>query len=634
MKATRLLINSFLVLGLGCLHGNDYPFRDLVIETPAAAQTLYEEVVESIFPLEFTLHQQGESLLGRTEAGEPVAFTLATIPGSSISQAGLLDLQAQMADGMNKLGYLGVLVIPSPDQVDLRTGEDYRQDRSTLSLQIWVSEVSSVRTVGKGVRVGEENPIDHPKHSWILKRSPVQVADAEGPVFLQRRSLETFIERLNQLPSRRVDLAISSAGEPGKVVMDYIVNEAKPWLLYAQVSNTGTESTGEWRQRFGGVHNQLTGNDDIITVDYLTASFDRAHAVSGSYEIPLWKPNYLKFRGYGSYSDFAAENLVVRELRPDVEDFTGETITYGAELETVPFYLWKHAVSLTAGMRKVDIMVENVFGDTTGEAELDVPYVGLTFSKSKPYHKSLFSIRYEENSNQIDDLDNLGRLDTVAEYELIKLDFYQSVFLDHLFSRRSRSEDIQRSNFLVHELSITASGQKTLKDDQRLIPQVQRYVGGFFSVRGYPESVVGGDDVLTASIEYRWWVTRMLKPYNLFSEEEMPTKPFGGKFNVRQPDPFSPADLDFSVRLFFDYASTTIHEIRPEEADNELMSVGIGLNFQLYKNLSIRVDYGYALENALRREELRGKETISDILADEDAAKGKSRVHILVGYAF
>lgn len=627
-------LNVLLVLVLFsslAVSGNPYRIDRLDLAFPGGSQFAESELTALISAQEYRLNLLDGVLVGRQEDGQLVRFRLDALPASMMDVSGLVDLQQQVAARVNRAGYLGVVVVPAPEQMDARTGQDFRVAGGSLTLNVWISQVSEVRTVGKGVRIRDGNALNNPRHAWILARSPVQVEQEEGATFLRRGALQTYVERLNELPSRRVDLAVSSAGRPGEVVLDYLVSEAKPWLVYAQVLNTGTESTGEWRQRIGGVYNQLTGNDDIITLDYITASLDRSHAVSGSYEIPLWKPNYIKARIYGSYSDFEAENLIL-ETAPD---FSGTTLVYGAELEAVPFYLWGHAVRLFAGFRRTDIEVENIFGQSTGEAVLDVPYVGFTVSRNRSYHKSFLSVRYEENSKGIDNITSLGRLETTAEFELIKLDFQQSIFLDYLFSRSLRNGSRQLvSNLLVHELSFSVSGQKTLKNDTRLIPQAQRFVGGFFSVRGYPESVVGGDSVLTTSVEYRWWITRMLRPYNLFPEEEKPTRPFGGNFNLRQPDPFSPADLDVSLRFFLDYASTTINQRRVDEANNQLMSVGAGLNLQVYRNLLLRVDYGYTLRDAVRREEDAFQEDVADRLADPKAAKGKSRIHVLLSYAF
>ena len=89
--------------------------------------------------------------------------------------------------------------------------------------------------------------------------------------------------------------------QPGEVNLDNLVSEVRPWYAYAQVSNTGTKQTDPWRERFGFVHNQLTGNDDVLSIDYLTAGFEQSHAIVGSYELPVFNIDRLRYNRADQY---------------------------------------------------------------------------------------------------------------------------------------------------------------------------------------------------------------------------------------------------------------------------------------------------------------------------------------------
>lgn len=374
-------------------------------------------VRQAIFSL--ALSEEGVVLPTGVEGGTDHEFLLEQAPQGDYSLEALRSLQSQIVASLSQAGYYGIVVVADPDQIDLFSGEDLREGETSLSLQIWFSKVVLQRTVGKGERIkGDEDLLNHPLHQAVLEHSPfafdakaknlkaedvdvedsnpedteaeeledaeaineadtkqvdteaeqadtdaadtdeeASVAEAAAPVgfLIDKPALDNYIERLNQHPRRRVDVALSAAGEPGEVVLDYIVSESKPWMVYAQVSNTGTEATGDWRERIGGMHYQLTGNDDILTVDYLTAEFDQANAFLASYELPLLKPDYLKLMVYGSYSDFAAENLEI-----PVPDATGETITYGGELVYTPFYYKGHSISAIIGVKYEDIEVDEI----------------------------------------------------------------------------------------------------------------------------------------------------------------------------------------------------------------------------------------------------------------------------------
>ena len=458
-----------------------------------------------------------------------------------------------------------------------------------------------------------------------------QLGDKGGTAgfLINKPLLDTYIERLNQHPRRRVDVALSAAGEPGEVVLDYIVSESKSWLVYAQVSNTGTEVTGDWRERIGGMYYQLTGNDDILTLDYLTAEFDEANAFLASYELPLLKPDYLKLMVYGSYSDFAAENLEI-----PVPDATGETITYGGELVYTPFYYKGHSISAIIGVKYEDIEVDGVF--TTGiegSVQLLSPYLRLEASKEKQVHRSLFSVGYETNTDtgyDADDLNGLGRRESTVDHDLLTFNLYQSFFLEPLFpGYRQVQPGKWLANSLVHELAFSFRGQYAL-DDARLITQKQYYAGGFFSVRGYEESAARGDSGFVGSAEYRIHLARLLRPASLLEEvdpeQQASDAAVRKRFNYRASNVYGLPDWDLLVRGFVDWASVSFNDSDnfPEEVDQDLLSAGVGVEFQYQAHLNIRLDFGVVIN------ELEGfpDPTI------EDGESGDSRLHVLATYSF
>ena len=63
-----------------------------------------------------------------------------------------------------------------------------------------------------------------------------------------------------------VDVVITPTLTPGIVNLDYLVSEDKPWSISSSISNTGTDQTGDWRQRFSYANYQLTGHDDVLLV--------------------------------------------------------------------------------------------------------------------------------------------------------------------------------------------------------------------------------------------------------------------------------------------------------------------------------------------------------------------------------
>jgi hypothetical protein len=120
--------------------------------------------------------------------------------------------------------------------------------------------------------------------------------------------------------------------------------------VYAQGSNTGTKQTSRWRERFGFVDNQLTGNDDILQMDYSTAGFETSHAFTGSYEGEVLDLERLRWRVSGSYSQYLASDIGFAD-----SSFTGNTATVGGEL------IWNF-------YQRGDLFVDAVVGLRAGAA--------------------------------------------------------------------------------------------------------------------------------------------------------------------------------------------------------------------------------------------------------------------------
>ena len=70
-----------------------------------------------------------------------------------------------------------------------------------------------------------------------------------------------------------VDVVVTPTLTPASSNLDYLVEEARPWTVSSDFSNTGTESTGKDRQHFGFADYQLTGRDDVLLLDYVTSGF-------------------------------------------------------------------------------------------------------------------------------------------------------------------------------------------------------------------------------------------------------------------------------------------------------------------------------------------------------------------------
>ncbi|NJM55427.1 MAG: ShlB/FhaC/HecB family hemolysin secretion/activation protein [Verrucomicrobiae bacterium] len=487
-----------------------------------------------------------------------------------------------------------------------------------------------MRTVAKGSRLFDEDPIDNPNHRRILEHSPLSGADGQFEGDLLRRGiLNDYLSRLNRHPARRVDIAVSSSTELGRVVLDYIVNERKPWVAYAQITNTGTEATGEWRERIGFIHYQLTDADDILAADFITSSFDQSNAALVSYQRPLFYPNYLVAKAGASWSKYTAEELGSANLT-----YEGQTIGAYAELRYSPFRLLKFDFDFTAGIRFDSIDVENfrvlvpldpsqptqVDPLNSGSGTLLTPYLRAEISRrERTWRVSAFAdIEGTFTSAEDDEIDFLGR--TLAADNTIEghLGVDASTYLEPLiFWKGWDDPETWRTSTLAHEVNLRFRGQWAM---DRLLAQRQFISGGMFSVRGYPENVAAGDGGYFINLEYNLHLPRLLRPSNL--DDETPARWFG-RYEIRPPSVYAKPDWDLILRGFFDYGQNFVVEPLGSEDENTLSGAGIGLEFQFYSYLTLRVDYATIMKTVTRVN-----------IPVEDAEDGDSRLHILATFSW
>lgn len=470
--------------------------------------------------------------------------------------------------------------------------------QTAMTLTISSAIVNQVRSVAFGEKVPFEERINNPRYARIVANSPVQPFDpddASRADLLRKDKLDDYVYRLNRHPGRRVDLGITAADEANALVLDYYVNENKPWTIYGQVSNTGTKQTSEWRERVGFVNNQLTNHDDILSIDFVTADLDSSNALNMSYERPIWG-DWLRGRVYGSWSDFTASDVGV----PD-QNFEGDSWAIGAELIGNVYQHRDWFVDLYAGAQWENIGIKALLnGSTTNNTDDNffLPHVGARLEHVTDKEATFADLGFEFDLPDVADTDaddvanGFQRNDAAYHWLTFQWDLSHSFYLEPLLiPTRWRNMDLKDPNAsptLAHELAMSFRGQYAFGD--RLIPNFQQVAGGMYTVRGYPESIAAGDTVLVGSLEYRFHLPQALG----FSDT--PGELFGKTFRYKPQAPYGRADWDLVFKGFVDAARTIISSPQPGEEDQTLVGTGVGVDFLYRRNLIIRVDWGVALE--------------------------------------
>ena len=202
-------------------------------------------------------------------------------------------------------------------------------------------------------------------------------------------------------------------------------------------------------------------------------------------------------------------------------------------------------------------------------------------------------------------LKNMGRANVDTNFIIAKYSFGGSFFLEPLLFRgawdayeESNDEEARKGLWKkvteAHELSILVHGQYTF-DNKRLVPQFEDVIGGFASVRGYPEAFTSGDDSVVANVEYRFHLPRVLKPADTDRLNSLDPPPVP-KFTIRPQTILNRPDLDIIFRAFYDVGYVKNNDIfEATEADRTLMSVGVGVEAQVSRYLNLRLDIGFPL---------------------------------------
>lgn len=575
-----------------------------------------------------------EVTLGKTDAGYVapgggVAEETITIEDVSLqpptrwSSRALYQVSKAILEEMNAGGVIGVTVTPieaefgQPSEGDPRWGKDMRKPgQSAVTLLVKVGLVTEMRTIAFGDRIPFDNRINAPEHKRILENSPVQVFrpdDAERYDVLRKDELDEYVFRLNRHPGRRVDLAVAAAQDPGGIALDLLINENKPWLAYFQVSNTGTKSTSEWRERFGFTHNQLTGDDDILSLDYITAGFTESHAIVASYERPVWGDT-IRGKVFASYNQFTATDVGLAG-----EVFNGDGFSIGGELIANIFQRRELFVDAVIGARYQHVSADDETVMVSGSADFFITTFGLRAQRNTDTSITSLSAAFEVNLPDIagtndEDLQKLpGRLKTDAEFTTFQWDLSHAFYLDPLiFGSSWNDTSVEGNASLAHEIVLSFRGQHAFNN--RLIPNFEQVVGGIYTVRGYPESVVAGDTVLVASAEYRLHVPQA------FGYDPNPGELFGQQFRFQPQQPYGRADWDFIVKGFLDAGKTINSKRETFERDESLAGAGFGFEFMFRRNFSLRFDCGWALQDVER--------------GDKAVTSGSNRLHFVATVLF
>ena len=435
-----------------------------------------------------------------------------------------------------------------------------RDENSDGVLIITVTEgvTAEIGTRGKRIDSEDEWREGDPSHKRITEGSPVQPGD---PLEVER--VDDYIARLNRQPGRHVEAEVRPGQQAGELALDYLIVEQKPWLIYFQLDNTGTDSTTTLRERFGLRNYNLTGNDDILALDYVTGNFQEVHYLQGSYDFPVGWWETARFKPFASWSSYEGSELGIFST-----EFSGDSWQIGGEFKTLIFQRKRLFVDLLLGLRYQHVSAKNTLAGTDGDSGFVLPWIGVEAECQGAYARGNAGLTVEFGFAGADEIELalMGRSMVDDVWGTIRYNasgtLYPERMMDPYWSRQP-----------IHEIYGSIRGQIT-PGDQRLTPSFMHPIGGFYSVRGYDESLVSGDSAVVASLEYRLHLRRLLWP------EE----------NGRVPD------WELMFRGILDAGHVMYNNPLGFEDDTTLTSLGVGLDLKIKRNVQARLDMGVPLQ--------------------------------------
>ncbi|MCH2139531.1 MAG: hypothetical protein MK100_00680 [Phycisphaerales bacterium] len=546
--------------------------------------------------------------LGRTPIGwsdssngERQTVTLAELndAGSMLYDAGAIRaIGSAIAKVLIDRNLMGVAVQPLSEQIP-SSGENAGADLrigTELTLVVTVGRVEEIRTIARGERIDEVEGENHPVHEHIATGSPLVASNGEGTEgdLLEKKELNEYLYRISRHPGRDVEASVAASSSTGDVAVDFIVSETKPWMGWFQYGNTGTKAEGYQRAHFGFFHSQLTDNDDILSLQYITSNFEDSNTVLGRYEAPFGSEDRLRWGINGSWSQYFSDQFGVTVVS---DAFSGSSWSTAGELRWNAYQDGPLFIDLVGGVRLQHLRVtNNLLFNLEEEGSFVIPYGMFQAERAGDWSNVQLTIGLEGNTVSHDALTMarfgaaMNRPDLADRWARLNWAGSLSFFLEPLLNYASWNDpSTPESSTLAHEILIGTSGQFAF--NSRLMPQFQSVAGGPGTNRGYPVSIAAGDNAVNLSAEYRFHVPR------IFDIQPEPGVLFGESFRSAPQHVYGRPDWDLALLGFVDYSWLTQNDAFFFESDQTMLSAGIGLELLLKRNMSVRLDWGWALRS-------------------------------------
>ncbi|PSM46831.1 hemolysin activation/secretion protein [Chroococcidiopsis sp. CCALA 051] len=372
----------------------------------------------------------------------------------------------------------------------------------------------------------------------------------------QQRLLEALqLLQLNPL-IQNLSAELSAGTRAGTSVLDVTVKEADTFDTQIVLDNGRSPSVGSFRRRVQLNQANLLGFGDGLSFAY--SNTDGSNSVDSSYTIPVNAKN-----GTVSLNVGFADSNVIEPPFDDLE-IDGNSryfeLSYRQPLLQSPNR--EFALGLTAARRESEISSDVL-------EEFDYPSSLLSPGADEDGDTRISAVQFfqewtQRNTREVIAARSQFNLGVGAFDATINSDAPDSRF----FSWQGQAQWVR---LLAPDTLFLLRTNIQIADDP-LVPLEQFGVGGLESVRGYRQDALLSDGGLFASAELRIPVYRV--PERQLTLQVTPFVDFGTIWNE---------------------AGRSVDDLTPPEDEDTLVSVGLGLRFQLADTVTARLDWGIPL---------------------------------------
>jgi len=405
-----------------------------------------------------------------------------------------------------------------------------------------------------------------------------------GTMFEINSSPDLLIDVDLNVNNRKVD------GESNRYAdMDVFVEDSLPLHAMLEVKNTGTDATDELRLGLTIQHLNLTKHDDVLTFTTEVAPDPtKSWSVAGSYFLP-----FEMWRGSQSLSVYGGLSSVDSDIDYEAERLTalGDGYFAGAQLSSVLYENKKNLVSGYFGgvVRRIEETLK-FQGETVDLTPITVVPLNLALSYASLQPDMMYGGKtFISLSGAL----NVGG-SSQENFESIRVEAEKNYFIGAV--RFARLQPVllpwysELNKFRGWSVFLKFDGQFT---GDALIPSEQKTIGGMDTVRGYEERIFQGDNGLNATFELR---------------------------TPLMTDLIGSLDDRLQFLLFFDYGWVDLVKSQiGYENSISIYSVGPGVRYSAGKYLSLRLDWGFPLEDVYDR---------YDNLITDDSSRVSFRVQL------